>query len=84
MSESPRKAKTTRGVTVADLSRPEIADRPANLPRAVLRCPTCGETYSACAGDYFMLAPTETLICCRRQLRLVVPIMVYQPLVLEG
>jgi hypothetical protein len=50
---------------------PALTGTPSHVARPMLLCRTCGETYSAERGDYFMRDPGSVLRCHGRPLVLV-------------
>lgn len=62
MSPDTQPELTLRLITVAEL--PDLAGAP--LPHPVLRCPSCGEEFSADRRDYAWFQPASHAFTCDR------------------
>ncbi len=56
----------TRSVRVQDLK--DQSDTP--MPRPVLYCPECGQSFSAHRGDYCFQPPDHVFRCCRKPMQI--------------
>jgi hypothetical protein len=48
----------------------DLQNQSDNRNPPVLYCASCGSTWSAHAGDYFMLPAEHVFKCCRRNMKL--------------